>query len=220
MATEAKTVQSLQVASPGAVEWKGEPVPTGIFKEPVTGRRAIHKLGVEGDTIADLRVHGGEDMAVYAYPGEHYAYWRGELPEMELPWGMFGENLTTAGLLEDTVHIGDRFRIGTAELMVTVPRIPCFKLAAKFGRTDMVKRFLQSRRSGFYFRVIQEGKAGAGDAIEELEPDAAGVSIADFLAIYVGEVKDPATLQRVAALEALPESWRGWLAHKLSKAGA
>lgn len=211
-------LQSLQVATPGTIEWKGEPVPTGIFKEAVTGRRAINKLGVEGDTIADLRVHGGEDMAVYAYPGEHYAWWRGELPEMELPWGMFGENLTTSGLLESTVHIGDRFRIGTAELMVTVPRIPCVKLGAKFGRVDMVKRFLQSGRSGFYFRVIQEGEAGAGDGIEELSQDAAAVSIADFLAIYIGEVKEPAALQRVAAVEALPESWRGWFEARLSKA--
>ena len=219
MATEEKFVQSLQVAVPGTVEWKGEPVPTGIFKEPVTGRRAIGKLGVEGDTIADLRVHGGEDMAVYAYPGEHYAYWRGELPDMELPWGMFGENLTTAGLLEDTVHLGDRFRVGTAELMVTVPRIPCYKLGAKFGRADMVKRFLQSGRSGFYFRVIQEGDVGTGDRIEELGRDAAGVSVTEFLAIYTGKVKDLAALQRVAAVEALPQSWRGWLAKKLSKAG-
>ena len=218
MTSERKMVQSLQIAVPGTIEWKGEPVPTGIFKEPVTGRRAINKLGVEGDTIADLRVHGGEDMAVYAYPGEHYAYWRSELPEMELPWGMFGENLTTAGLLEGTVHIGDRFRIGTAELMVTAPRIPCFKLGAKFGRADMVKRFLQSGRSGFHLRVIQEGEAGAGDDIEELGQDAAGVSIAEFLAIYAGEVKEPAALQRVLAVEALPESWRGWFAKKLSKA--
>ncbi len=148
----AATLISVNVGLPRTVEWKGREVTTGIFKEPVAGRVKLRTLNLDGDGQADLSVHGGPDMAVYAYPAEHYRYWRKELPRMDLPWGMFGENFTTEGILEDSVNIGDRFRIGAAELMVTQIRVPCYKLGMKFGRDDMVKRFLASRRSGFYFR--------------------------------------------------------------------
>ena len=165
------------MGSPRKVEWNGEAVHTSIFKAPVAGRLRVAKLGIEGDHQSDLSVHGGIDKAIYAYPSEHYAWWRKELPGAELPWGAFGENLTTEGILEDRVHIGDRFRIGAAEFIVTQPRMPCYKLALRFGRADMVKRFMRSGRSGFYLAVLREGDIGAGDAIEPAGGDQHRISI-------------------------------------------
>ena len=157
---------SVNVGLPREVIWKGKTVTTGIFKEPVKGRVMLRALNLDGDRQADLSVHGGPDKAVYAYPAEHYDYWRRELPGKELPWGMFGENFTTEGLREEDIHVGDRFRIGTAELTVTQPRLPCYKLGVKFQSEDMVKHFLGSGRTGFYFSVFREGEVGAGDRIE------------------------------------------------------
>ncbi|MFQ5993232.1 MAG: MOSC domain-containing protein [Nitrospiraceae bacterium] len=181
---------SVNVGLPRTVTWKGKPVTTGIFKEAVEGRVKVRALNMDGDRQADLSVHGGRDKAVYAYPAEHYAFWKDQLPGVELPWGMFGENLTTEGLSEDTVHIGDRFRIGTVELIVTQPRMPCYKLGLKFGRSDMVKRFLSSGRSGWYFAVAREGEVGTGDAIELLHHDPNRVRVADMNLLYRGEVSD------------------------------
>src|SRR4051794_30148819 len=155
-------IVSLNVGEPGEVQWQGRIVTTGIFKEPVTGRVMMRRLNLDGDGQADLTVHGGVDKAVYAYPFEHYPFWRAELPGIDLPWGMFGENLTTEGLFEDSVFVGDRFQIGEAEGVVTQPRLPCYKLGIKFGRADMVKRFLGSRRTGFYLAVAREGMVAAG----------------------------------------------------------
>src|SRR6266851_1777434 len=159
---------SVNVGLPRDVISKGRLVTTGIFKEPVEGRVRLRTLNLDGDRQADLKVHGGIDKAVYAYPAEHYDYWRSELPGVELPWGMFGENFTVEGMLESGVNIGDEFRIGSAELVVTQPRLPCYKLAVKFGRDDIIKRFLGSGRTGFYFAVLKEGEVGAGDSIELL----------------------------------------------------
>jgi MOSC domain-containing protein YiiM len=181
---------SVCVGVPRAADWKGKPVTTGIFKQPVDGRVMMRSLNLDGDRQADLTVHGGPEKAVYAYPIEHYAYWRQEFPNDELPWGAFGENLTVEGLLESEVNIGDRFRIGTAEVMVTQPRFPCFKLNLKFGRDDMVKRFLNSRLSGIYFSVVQEGEIGAGDAITLVSRDEHNVTVADIVQIYVREASD------------------------------
>src|SRR6266480_681018 len=148
-------VMSVNVGLPREVEWHGKTVLTSIFKEPVTGRVRVERLNLVGDRQSDLTVHGGVDKAVYAYPSEHYGYWRAELPGVDLPWGMFGENFTTEGLLEEAVYIGDKFRIGETEVMVTEPRMPCYKLGIKFGRADIIKRFLASRRTGFYFAVVR-----------------------------------------------------------------
>ena len=153
------------------MRWNGQVVETGIVKEPVNGPVMVRRLNLEGDAQADLSVHGGVDKAVYAYPSEHYDLWRAELGVRDLPWGMFGENLTTAGLSEDTVNIGDRFRIGSCELIVTQPRMPCYKLGLKFGRNDIIKRFAKSGRSGFYLAVAQEGVIQAGDRIELVSQD-------------------------------------------------
>ena len=199
---------SVNVGRPRLVVWRGEPVSTGIFKEPVGGRVALRTLNLDGDRQADLTVHGGPAKAVYAYPSEHYAYWRGELPGVELPWGMFGENFTTEGLSETTVNIGDRFRVGAAELQVTQPRMPCYKLGIKFGRADMLKRFLQSGRTGFYFSVTREGEVGVGDEVELVERDPRGVTIADVVRLYVRDRDDVETMRRAVQVEALPDGWR------------
>lgn len=199
---------SVNVGIPRDVPWKGKTVSTGIFKEPVAGRVALRRLNLEGDGQADLSVHGGVEKAVYAYPAEHYPYWRGELPGKELSWGMFGENFTSEGLLEDQVRIGDRFRVGSAELFVTQPRQPCFKLGLKFGRADFVKQFLVSLRSGFYFAVLQEGEVSAGDSIELLARDEQSLTVTEILRLYLGDLTDEESLRRAAELEALPESWR------------
>lgn len=171
-------ILSVNIARPAELSLRGQPIPTGIFKEPTPGVVPVHKLGLAGDKQADLRVHGGPRKAVYAYPAEHYAYWTDLLGMPELPWGMFGENLTVEGLHEESVSIGDLYRAGTALLEVTQPREPCYKLALKFGRPDMVKRFAASGRSGFYFSVREEGELQTGDAIELVERGRFGRSIA------------------------------------------
>src|SRR6185436_5795131 len=199
---------SVNVGRPRLVISNGQPVSTGIYKTPVVGRVMLRALNLDGDRQADLSVHGGPTKAVYAYPSEHYNYWREELPGTELPWGVFGENFTTEGLTEATVNIGDRFRVGSAEVTVTEPRMPCYKLGIKFGRTDIIRRFLVSGRTGFYFSVQQEGEVGAGDQIELIIRDKNDVTVADITRLYTREKHDIAMLHRAIALQALPESWR------------
>ena len=172
-------VISVNVGQPRNVEWRGQIVQTSIFKEPVEGRLRVGRLNIEGDQQSDLTVHGGAGKAVYVYPAEHYPFWRQELPDADLPWGAFGENLTTAGLSEEDVHIGDQFGIGSAEFEVTQPRMPCFKLTIRFGRADMIKRFLRSRRSGFYLAVTKEGAIAAGDAISVIRRHPDAITIAE-----------------------------------------
>lgn len=207
---------SVCVGLPREVNWKGKPVSTGIFKQPVAERVMMRLLNLDGDRQADLTVHGGAEKAVYAYPSEHYAYWRQQLPEEELPWGAFGENLTVAGLSETTVNIGDRFRIGDAEVMVTQPRFPCFKLNLKFGRDDMVKRFLSSRLSGIYFSVVQEGEIGVGDAIELTHRDEHNVTVADIVQIYV-RAADEDLVRRAIQVPALAVGLRDYFQQQLER---
>ena len=219
---------SVNVGLPRQVAWKGRSVTTGIFKESVQGRVAVRRLNLDGDRQADLSVHGGADKAVYAYPVEHYNYWRDELAGMEMPFGpfgpfgMFGENFTTEGLVEDAVNIADRFRIGAAELVVTQPRLPCYKLGLKFGRDDMVKRFLASGRTGFYFSVSREGEVEAGDAIALIERDPNHVAVPDITRLYVSKryrAAEVETLHRATRVQALPESWRNYFLERLEKLG-
>ncbi|MBF8279806.1 MAG: MOSC domain containing protein [candidate division NC10 bacterium] len=208
---------SVNIGHPREVIYKGKTVTTGIFKEPVEGRIRLRTLNLDGDRQADLSVHGGLSKAAYAYPIEHYEYWREQLPGVDLPWGMFGENFTTEGLREDSVNIGDRFRIGSAEVMVTEPRLPCYKLAAKFGRDDIIKRFLHSGRTGFYFAVMQEGEVGTGDGIELVSRDEHSVTVADITRLYVREKDDVGTLRRAVQVTALPESWRVYFGKRIEK---
>jgi MOSC domain-containing protein YiiM len=207
---------SLNVARPRLALYKGATVNTGIFKKPVFGRIALRRLNLEGDQQADLSVHGGLYKAVYAYPAQHYEYWRRELPDMELPWGMFGENFTTEGLgEEDDIHVGDRFRIGSATVMVRQPRMPCYKLAVKFQRDDILERFLLSGRSGFYFSVEQEGEVGEGDSIELTAQNLSGITISEINRLFVREKYNHDLLQKAIATAALPGSWREYFLPRL-----
>ena len=200
---------SVQVGIPRVALRDGEEVLTGIFKSPVAHRVRMNRLNLEGDRQADLTVHGGPDKAVYAYPSEHYAFWKNELPGVELPWGSFGENLTVEGLLEADVCVGDRFQIGSAEVVVTQPRLPCFKLNLKFQRDDMAKRLLANRRTGFYLRVLREGEVGEGDEIVRVHEDENRVSISDMLRIYLGDPGAGEIIPRALRVEYLSAAWRG-----------
>ena len=202
---------------PREVSWEGKVVSTGIFKEPVDSPLMLRRLNLDGDGQADLSVHGGVYKAAYAYPSEHYEYWRGELPETVFGWGTFGENFTTEGIFEDSVRIGDRFRIGGAEVVVTQPRLPCYKLGIRFGRADMVKRFLASRRTGFYFAILREGMVAIGDEIELTFRNEQGVTVADIVRLYAFEKDDLATMERAIRTEALPESWRDYFQQQIDK---
>jgi MOSC domain-containing protein YiiM len=202
---------SVNVGLPREVRWKGATVQTGIFKEPVSVPVMIERLNLAGDGQADLTVHGGLAKAVYGYPSEHYPYWRQELPDVSFTWGKFGENLTTEGLQEDTLCIGDCLRIGSAILTVTQPRLPCYKLALKFGRDDIIKRFLMSGRSGFYFSVLEAGEVSVESKIEILSRDPSRVSVADIGRLYLGQTRDLELLQRATNVGALPEAWKSQL---------
>jgi MOSC domain-containing protein YiiM len=208
---------SLNVGLPRVVMSNGDPVSTGIFKEPVAGRVVLRTLNLDGDRQVDLSVHGGPSKAVYVYPSEHYDYWKRELPEMKLPWGMFGENFTSAGLFESELNIGDKFRVGSAVVMVTEPRMPCYKLGIRFGRPDIVKRFLTSEHTGFYFAVLEEGEVGVGDSIELIEGSKHSVRVSEITQLYTREKHNIGLLRRAIEVEALPESWRSYFQHRLEK---
>jgi MOSC domain-containing protein YiiM len=183
-------VLSVNVGLPRIVEYNGEPLATGIFKEPVEGTVRVGHLNLEGDGQADLRVHGGTKKAVYVYPSEHYEFWRAELPALDLSYGVFGENLTTEGIRESDVRAGDRLTIGTSEFAVTIPRYPCFKLGIRFahieaasrnvwmGSSDIIRRFVRAGRSGFYLEVIRPGELKADDPIEMIR-SGSGKTIAE-----------------------------------------
>jgi MOSC domain-containing protein YiiM len=224
---------SVNTGMPREVSWHGRIVTTAIFKEPAKGRVALRKLNLDGDRQADLTVHGGEHKAVYCYSLAHYAYWKSEFAGRELPMGMFGENFTIDDggpglpggqeLLEETVHLGDRFSIGTAEVVVTQPRLPCYKLGVRFGSDDMVKRFLASGRTGFYVAVLREGEVGAGDDIEVISGEANAVAVSEITRLYVakrfGEAEIRA-VRRALRVEELPESWKEYFRERLRQAGA
>ena len=204
-------VVSVSVGKPRVVTISGEEVSTGIFKEPASGRVMVRRLNLEGDAQGDLRVHGGENMAVYAYPVEHYPFWENELGRADLPHGQFGENLTVRGLTEERARVGEVYRIGGALLQVTQPRVTCFKLPYRMGAgPEFAKRFLESRRMGFYFRVLQEGEVGAGDAIELIESAEESVTIAEFIEFTQFQTHDPVGLRRVLASRDLSTGSKGW----------
>jgi MOSC domain-containing protein YiiM len=213
---------SVNAGLPREVTWHGRIVTTGIFKQPVEGRVALRKLNLNGDRQADLTVHGGQYKAVYCYPVEHYDYWRRELPGQQLPMGMFGENFTTEGLLEDSVHIGDQFSVGSAEVIATQPRLPCYKLGVKFQSDDMVKRFLASGRTGFYLAVTREGEVGAGDEIRVIARDSNGVPVSEIIRLYVAKRfgdDEVNSVRRALRVAALPDSWKEYFLERLQKVG-
>ncbi len=208
-------VISLNVGLPREVEWRGQTVRTSIFKTPVDHPLHVTTLNFAGDEQSDLSVHGGIDKAVYVYPSEHYEYWRREFPQMELPWAMFGENLTILGLLERNVRIGDRLRVGSAEFVVTQPRMPCFKLGIRFGRPDILRRFLQSGRTGFYLAVTREGQVGAADPIEFLQQAEKSLTVADVVNLYTVDAENQELLRRATETTGLPENWREYFRKRL-----
>jgi MOSC domain-containing protein YiiM len=211
---------SVNTGLPREVTWRHMTVTTGIFKEPVAGRIALRKLNLDGDRQTDLTVHGGEFKAVYCYPLAHYDYWKQELPGRDLPLAIFGENFTTEGLLEDSVHLGDQFSIGSAEVVVTQPRLPCYKLGIRFQADDMVKRFLASARTGFYLAVTREGEVGAADEIKLLARDPQAVPVSEITRLYLAKEfssADVASLQRALQVAALPESWKEYFRERLDK---
>ena len=214
---------SVNTGLPRKITWRQLDVTTGIWKQPVKGRVAVRALNLDGDRQADLTVHGGKYKAVYCYPFEHYAYWTKELPERDLPTAIFGENFTTDGLLEDSVHLGDCFSAGSAEFVVTQPRLPCYKLGVRFDSEDMIKRFLASARTGFYFAVAREGSVRAGDQIKVISRDPNAVSIAEIIRLYTAKrYSDPdvASVRRALQVEAFPESWKEYFRERLEEAKA
>lgn len=207
-------VASVNVGLPREVSWNGRTVVTGIFKSPVASSVLVRRLNLDGDGQADLSVHGGEEKAIYAYSAEHYAFWADRLGR-ELTPGNFGENLTTEGLLEDAVHIGDEFRVGTARLVVTQPRLPCFKLGIRFGDPGIVKAFVHAGKPGIYFAVLEEGSVGPGDPIERVVEDASRITVAEMFRLVLDHDADAASLRRLLAVPALAAVWRTWLQERL-----
>ncbi len=217
---------SVNTGMPREVSWHGRMVTTAIFKEPARGRVALRRLNLDGDRQADLSVHGGEHKAVYCYSLAHYDYWKKELPGRELPMGMFGENFTIddggPGLLEESIYLGDRFSVGTAEVAVTQPRLPCYKLGVRFGSDDMVKRFLASGRTGFYVAVIREGEVGAGDEIKLMAQEANAVAVSEITRLYVAKRYGEAEIRavrRALRVEELPESWKEYFRQRMRQVG-
>lgn len=208
---------SLNVARPRLVVYNGKTINTGIFKRPVSGPLQLRTLNLDGDRQADLSVHGGPHKAVYGYPSEHYSFWRKELPGVDLPWGMFGENFTTSGLAENELHVGDRFQIGSSIVMVRQPRTPCYKLAAKFQRDDMLERFLLSGRSGFYFSVEQEGSVAEEDDFQLLKRNQEGITISEMNRLFVREKYNQELLRKAVHTAALPDDWREYFAERLER---
>ena len=207
---------SVQVGRPRTVQWHGKAVSTGIYKEPVAGRIMLHRHNLDGDQQADLTVHGGRDKAVYVYPVEHYVTWAQELGHSNFSFGQFGENFTVEGMLEETVCLGDSFRIGDARLEVTQPRVPCYKLGVKFGSMKFPKRFLASNRTGYYLRVLEEGEVGAGDSIERVKADPERMTIRQAVRLAFFEQKDVAMLEKSLRIRALSPEWRTMFQEQLA----
>jgi len=208
-------VVSVNVGLPRNVAWHGDVISTGIFKEAVTGARPVRRFNLDGDAQADLTVHGGKDKAVYAYPTEHYDFWRAEWPRADYPWGIFGENLSTEGLLEKDVCVGDEYRVGTARLVVTQPRLPCYKLGIRFGNPAIIKRFLKSQRPGIYFGILDEGEIGAGDPIELLSSDPSRLNLVELVDLMLDSAASESQLRRALSVPALAEDWRTEFAKRL-----
>lgn len=213
------SILSVNVSLPKVVEYGGEKVETGIFKEPVADRLMVRVLNLDGDRQADLRVHGGVDKAVYVYSIENYEYWKHELGRDDLTYGQFGENLTVEGMTDDAVRIGDVFRVGSATVQVAQPRLPCYKLAIKMENPKFPKLFLLSRRTGFYLRVLEEGDVGAGDEFELIERDGEPLTVEETVNLYYFDRDNLERAQAALRVKALPSGWREGFEERLRKAG-
>lgn len=213
-------VISVNTGLPRNVTWHGRSVTTGIFKEPVHRRISLRKLNLYGDGQADLSVHGGAYKAVYCYPLAHYDYWKRELPNRELPMGIFGENFTLDGSSEESVHLGDQFSVGSVEVVVTQPRLPCYKLGIRFESDDMVRRFFVSGRTGFYLAVTREGEVGTGDDMRVIHREPNGVPVSEITRLYAEKrygSAEVASVQRALRVAVLPESWKEYFRERLER---
>jgi len=212
-------VLSVNVGLPRKILFNGQIITTAIFKDPVKGPISLRKLNLDGDKQADLTVHGGLDKAVYSYPSEHYDYWRKQFPNTDLVWGMFGENFTTEGLFEDAVNVGDQFQIGSAKLVATQPRMPCYKLGVRFGRMDVIRRFMVSGRPGIYFKVLTEGEVERDDKIKIIRKDKNNVTVKDIVSLYIArnDIDNIETMKRATKIRDLPEGWRHEFQQKIEQ---
>ena len=212
-------VLSVNVGLPRKILFNGQIITTAIFKDPVIGPISLRKLNLDGDKQADLTVHGGLDKAVYSYPAEHYDYWRKQFPNTDLVWGMFGENFTTEGLFEDAVNVGDQFQIGSAMLIATQPRMPCYKLGIRFGRMDVIRRFMASGRPGIYFKVLTEGEVQRDDKIKIIRRDKNNVTVKDIVSLYIArnDIDNIETMKRATKIRDLPEGWRHEFQQKIEQ---
>jgi MOSC domain-containing protein YiiM len=210
-------ILSVNISLPREIDYGGQKISTGIFKEPIEGRITLRTLNLDGDRQADLSVHGGPDKAVYAYPVEHYEYWHSVFPDLVMPNGMFGENLTVEGLIESEISVGDVFRIGSASVIATQPRMPCYKLGVKFGRMDVIKKFLASGRSGIYFKVSKEGEVATGDTIHQITKDPNQITISDIVRLYSIEREDLQTMRRAVKVDALPKGWKRYFLEQIQR---
>lgn len=213
-------ILSVNCGLPRQVVWHGKNVTTSIFKDPVDGIVPLRTLNLDGDRQSDLTVHGGQYKAVYCYPVAHYEYWKAELPGQPLPLGAFGENFTVDGPDEDSIHIGDRFSVASAEVIVTQPRMPCYKLGIRFGSDDMVRRFLASGRTGYYLAVTREGEVGSGDEMTQIGRETDSIPVSAITRLYIAKEYDPEDVlqaQKALNLAALPQSWKDWLKEKLNR---
>jgi MOSC domain-containing protein YiiM len=199
---------SLNVGRPQEFNWMGKTVRTSIFKTPVTDRRKVSFLNIEGDEQSDLNVHGGINKAVYAYDISHYDHWKNILQREDWQHGMFGENLTTSGLVDEEVKIGDIYQIGTAKLQVIQPRFPCFKLNIRFGLPNMIERFMEEKRNGIYFKVFEEGTIQVNDEIKLVQPSPFNVTIPEYVDCYYSKGSDKSVLQKLLSIPDLPERHR------------
>lgn len=208
---------SVNVGLPIKVNFGREVVTTGIFKNPIQHRVKLNKLNLEGDKQADLTVHGGINKAVYAYPSEHYIFWKEEIKDFEYSWGTFGENLTTEGLFEDIVRIGDQFKIGSTKVMATQPRMPCYKLGIRFGRMDVIKKFLESGKSGIYFKVIKEGEIGINDTVKLIKKNNNDITIKNIVEMVTkDEIENIELMEKTIQVPELPTGWKNYFVEKLS----
>jgi MOSC domain-containing protein YiiM len=212
-------VLSVNVGLPRKILFNGQIITTAIFKDPVKGPISLRKLNLDGDKQADLTVHGGLDKAVYSYPSEHYVYWRKQFPHTDLVWGMFGENFTTEGLFEDAVNVGDQFQIGSAKLVATQPRMPCYKLGVRFGRMDVIRRFMASGRPGIYFKVLTEGEVQRDDKIKIIRRDKNNVTVKDIVSLYIArnDINNIETMKRATKIRDLPRGWRHEFQQKIEQ---
>ena len=197
-------VLSVHVGSLQEMLRNGKKIRTGIFKRKTERPVKVTRLGLEGDNQANKKLHGGIYKAICVYPSEHYDFWKEELGNPGLSFGDFGENLTTAGLMEGNIHLGDRVRIGSTEMVATQPREPCITLNVRLGTKDLSERIFKSGRSGFYFSVVKEGIIKNGDSIDCINRDENRVTVLDFNQVINGELGVANIIERASKIDTLP----------------